>query len=70
VDDAAGLRARLAELVRNENLRAEMGARAREIAVAEYGLESVARSYAEVYGEVLGAFSPPLKPPSPSTRTA
>jgi glycosyltransferase involved in cell wall biosynthesis len=43
------LRNLLAELLRHDELRGEMSAQCRQIAVDEYGLEQVARQYADLY---------------------
>lgn len=51
--DVAGLRAAIASVVENKNVRAGMSEAGRRYAVATYGLEIQARRYLELYTELL-----------------
>jgi glycosyltransferase involved in cell wall biosynthesis len=51
--DAEGLAARLADLLRNPQLRAEMGARGREVAIREFDETRIAESLKRIYRTLL-----------------
>ena len=51
--DVAGLRAAIAELLKNDAKRKEMSANCRRVAAREYALEMQARRYVELYEQVL-----------------
>jgi glycosyltransferase involved in cell wall biosynthesis len=57
--DVQGLRAAIAELLRNPERRAEMAANCRSIAVREYALEVQARRYSQLYEAILEEASCP-----------
>jgi phosphatidylinositol alpha-mannosyltransferase len=59
-EDPAALADAVSELLADEPRRIEMGAAARELAVAEYGWPDIARRLEEIYERVLGRDREPL----------
>ena len=64
-DDARALAAGIAEQLDDDALRAEWGARGREVVVERYSWPQVARRVEAVYGEVLEANAARTAPPPP-----
>jgi glycosyltransferase involved in cell wall biosynthesis len=52
-DDLATMAARLLDLIQNTDLRREMAARCRQVAVAEYAVASIAQRHQELYASLL-----------------
>ena len=67
-EDVAGLRDAIATLLEDDELRARLGAEAREVAVREYGMELMARRYLAVYEELVEAAARRSHTPRPGTR--